>query len=65
MNSFNPKDWYSLYICGFSKMTKRVFLFIHFTKERAEAHFANCLVTGEYIRLEYSFKTLEVEGLRS
>lgn len=61
MNSFNPKDWYLLYM-WFQQDGEKGFFFIHFTKERAEAHFANCLVTGEYICLEYSFKTLEVEG---
>jgi len=50
-----------LYICGFSKVTKGVFIIINLTKERAEAHFAKCSVTREYTCLEYSFKDLEVD----
>lgn|SRR3569623_965915 len=61
MNLFNKKDFDYLYIYGFSKVTKGVFIIINLTKERAEAHFANCSVIGEYTCLEYSFEDLEVD----
>ena len=61
MNPFKKKDFDFLYICGFSKVTKGVFIIINLTKQRAEAHFAKCSVTREYTCLEYSFKDLEVD----
>lgn len=61
MNAFNKQDFDFLYICGFSKVTRGVFIIINLTKEWAEAHFAKCSVTGEYTCLEFLFKDLDVD----